>query len=205
MRSPALAASSPGAETSTCFPAISDVVDNAPNRRDEFERLYRAHVDAVLAYLIRRASPDDAADAAAATFLVAWRRFGDVPEAAERPWLYATARRVLADQRRTARRQAAVAARVASEPPLPQVELELGADAAFEALATLDEDEREVLMLHAWEGLSGQEAALVLRCSPLAYRLRLHRARLRFRSAYRDIDAKPAPQRAVAPRVKENR
>jgi DNA-directed RNA polymerase specialized sigma24 family protein len=40
-------------------------------------------------------------DAFADVFLTAWRRLDDVPEGdAARVWLYATARRVIADQRR---------------------------------------------------------------------------------------------------------
>ena len=48
----------------------------------------------------------------AETFLVAWRRLDDVPADAL-PWLYGVARRVLANQRRSADRGAALERRLA--------------------------------------------------------------------------------------------
>lgn len=45
--------------------------------------------------------PADAADAVAETFLVAWRRLGEVPDGREaRLWLFGVCRRVLANHRR---------------------------------------------------------------------------------------------------------
>jgi len=45
----------------------------------QLARLYAAHGREVLAYALRRAAtPEDAADAVAETFLVAWRRLRDV-------------------------------------------------------------------------------------------------------------------------------
>ncbi len=49
----------------------------------------------------------------AETFLVAWRRLDDVPADAL-PWLYGVARRVLANERRSAGRRAALEQRVAT-------------------------------------------------------------------------------------------
>ncbi|WP_067180236.1 sigma factor [Microtetraspora niveoalba] len=58
-------------------------------RRHRFEKLYQEYHDAVLAYLVRRTkNGQDAADALAETFLVAWRRLADVPAGERaRPWL----------------------------------------------------------------------------------------------------------------------
>jgi RNA polymerase sigma-70 factor, ECF subfamily len=64
----------------------------------------------VRAYALRRASPDAAQDVVADTFLVVWRRLEDVPADAL-PWLYGIARRVLANQRRSADRSSPRAAR----------------------------------------------------------------------------------------------
>jgi len=49
-----------------------------------------------------------------------------------------------------------------------------------EALASLSGEERELLLLTAWEGLSAAELALALGCRPSTARVRLHRARRRF-------------------------
>jgi RNA polymerase sigma-70 factor, ECF subfamily len=139
-----------------------------------------AHTAAVFAYALRRTSPEDAADVVAETFLVAWRRLDDVDERTALPWLYAVARRVLLSQQRATRRQHEIAQRVAAEPP-EAPETAPGSPRVLEALASLSEAEREVLMLTAWEELSSSEAARVLGCSPTAYRIRLHRARRRLR------------------------
>ena len=50
------------------------------------------------------------------------------------------------------------------------------------ALARLRDDDREVLMLVAWEGLDATRAATALGISPAAFAVRLHRARRRLES-----------------------
>ena len=70
------------------------------DRRAAFERLYRDHYDRVLAYTLSRTDRDRALDATAEVFLVAWRRFDDVPSA-PLPWLLGVARKVISGQRRS--------------------------------------------------------------------------------------------------------
>lgn len=151
-------------------------------QRARFDALFQAHWSDVAAYAARRLPPADAADLAADVFTVAWRRLADVPpEPAARLWLFGTARRLLANQRRaTARRgRLLVALEAAFEVATPPVE-PLGVAAA---LAALRSDDREVLRLAAWEGLGPTELAAVLGCSPGAAAVRLHRARRRFTAA----------------------
>jgi RNA polymerase sigma-70 factor, ECF subfamily len=155
------------------------------DREDRFRRLCATHTAAVFAYALRRTSREDAADAVAETFLVAWRRLDEVDEQHALPWLYAVARRVLLSQRRSSLRQQAIAERVAAAEPSalpPSSEPSLLSRRLREALAGLSEKDREVLMLAAWEELSSREAAHVLGCSATAYRIRLHRARARLRA-----------------------
>src|ERR1700733_4310110 len=63
-------------------------------RQRRFEAAYAAHHGPVLGYVLRRtASPDDAADVLAETFLTAWRRLEDMPrEPQSRLGLYGLAR-----------------------------------------------------------------------------------------------------------------
>jgi len=171
-------------------------VANTVDREARFRRLCEAHTAAVLAYALRRIPRDDAADVVAETFLVAWRRLDEVDERSALPWLYAVARRVLLSQRRAARRQQAIAERVAaaepsdlSEPSNPSS----GSHRVLDAIAGLSEPEREVLLLAAWEELSSSEAAQVLGCSATAYRIRLHRARKRLRERLAGPARPPAP------------
>ena len=95
-------------------------------RRRRFDALFEAHGLDIVAYCSWRAgSPSDVQDAVADVFLTAWRRLDDVPEGdPARVWLYATARKVIANQRRSTRRRVALqerltleAAPVRQEPP----------------------------------------------------------------------------------------
>lgn len=69
-----------------------------------FERIYAEHHDAVRAYVRRRVAEDAVDDVVSETFLVCWRKLDGVPEEAL-PWLYAVARKTLANHRRKLARQ----------------------------------------------------------------------------------------------------
>jgi RNA polymerase sigma-70 factor (ECF subfamily) len=146
--------------------------------RERFARLYEEHGGRVLAYALRRAAPDVAADVVAETFLVAWRRLDDVP-AEPLPWLLGVARRVLANRRRSEGRLERLHERAAGERPRDAPEPPDGALAA--ALRRLPERDREALLLVAWDGLDGRAAARAAGCTPVAFAVRLHRARGRLR------------------------
>jgi RNA polymerase sigma-70 factor (ECF subfamily) len=153
-------------------------------RQERFRVLYVSARPRIVAYALRRTrSAEDAADVVAETFAVAWRRIDDVPEGDDAVlWLYATARRVLANERRRGRRRTDLVSRIGSvlfehgasvEPP------DGTALVAVSALRSLDGDDRELLMLTAWEGLDAADVGRVLGCTPGAARIRLHRARRR--------------------------
>jgi RNA polymerase sigma factor (sigma-70 family) len=171
-------------------------------RNDRFERLFREHYAAVRGYALRRTGRDVVPDVVSETFLVAWRRLDDVPDDAL-PWLYGVARRVLANQRRSAGRGAALAHRLAaSEPPAeaPDPAERVGdAELVRGALARLSEPYREALMLVAWHGLSGARAARAAGCSRAAFGVRLHRARTALARELRAFE--PPAARGEAPSV----
>lgn len=146
----------------------------------EFRRLFADHHRHVLAYALRRTSQRaDAEDVVAGTFGVAWRRFADAPEEELRlAWLYAIAARVLANQRRSARRLTALRSRLRALPAPAEAERGEIQD-VLSALRQLRPDDQEILRLVAWEGLSGRELAVALDCSENAATIRLHRARKR--------------------------
>jgi RNA polymerase sigma factor (sigma-70 family) len=153
-------------------------------RARRFEELYAAHHVPLLGYALRRTdNTDDAADVLAETFLAAWRRIDEIPPGPQaRLWLYGTARRVLANQRRGERRRLALANRLKTDLAVsyrPQEQTGELADIAA-ALRQMPESERELLALSAWEGLDPGQIATVLGCSRNAARIRLHRARRRF-------------------------
>jgi len=166
---------------------------STPSRRaprahqERFRHVYAEHVDRVLGYALRRTDrPEDAADVVAETFLVAWRRLGDVPEEPRtRLWLYGVARRVLANQRRGERRRTSLGERLAADLATAVPDHAPGVAERLRyghALDRLGERDRELVLLHAWEGLEPREIAEVLGVSAVAARSRLSRARARLRA-----------------------
>lgn len=161
------------------------------DRQERFRRIYDDSYEAILGYALRRtASGDDAVDAVAETFLVAWRRLDDVPEGDRaRLWLYGTARKVLANQHRSRRRQRDLADRLRAELPRLTGTVAHGAGDGDDmrsigrAFRRLAEADRDLLILVAWEGLDARQVADVLRCTRATARVRLHRARKRFARA----------------------
>jgi len=167
--------------------------------RVAFERLYADTYRKVLAYARRRTrSPSDADDVVAATFLVAWRRI-DEAVGAEHPlaWLYGVAYRVLANQRRSARRKARLSSRVAEATEGLEADIAPAVAESHEALRrvfaameTLPAADREVLRLAAFEELSHAEIAQVIGVRPGLVRSRLYRARRRLQDAYEQLGGK---------------
>jgi RNA polymerase sigma-70 factor, ECF subfamily len=162
-----------------------------------WEALYASHVDQVFAYACRRVGVDDAADVVAETFLVAWRRLGDVPDDAL-PWLYAAARNVVNNARRSEVRRVALRSRLAAaelrathDDPAPAVEARADILAAMRLLPA---SEREALMLVAWEDLEPGRAAAVMGCTPGTLAVRVHRGRRHLKKilASSEVDAEAA-------------
>lgn len=159
---------------------MRDIDDD--DREDRFARLYRDFQPKVAAYVHRRLSEPDAADALAETFLTAWRRLDTVP-ADPLPWLYRIAGNAVANQRRSARRWLRLKHRAHAWRELDSIGDSALATETVAALRTawprLTERDREVLRLVAWEGLDGQQLAAALDCSHAVARVRVHRARRR--------------------------
>ena len=148
------------------------------------ETRFRALFDAAYAPLCRYArhrglTGPDAEDLVAQTLEIAWRRIDDVPAAEPLPWLYAVAHNLWRNQARRDRRRRELLARFRASPPAASCEdpaaLEPGVLRA--ALDSLSDSDQEVLRLVAWDGLTPADVAVVLGCTPVAARTRLHRAR----------------------------
>ena len=153
------------------------------NARIDFERFYKAHANAVYAYCVRRGSAEIAKDAMADVFVVAWRRWGTVPEGdAAVGWLYAVARNVLSDKRRSKRRRGRLVEKLEAQPepfvagPELQVVRRAEHEAVLAALARLPERDREIIFLVEWEGLSREQVAGMLSLTRAAIDKRMARA-----------------------------
>lgn len=164
-----------------------------------FEDAYRTWGTAVLRYSLRRStSREDALDVVAETFAVAWRRRDDLPVEPDEvaPWLIGIARFCLANiARRTTRagrlNQQLAASLPAAAVPDPATLHEGRADRVLvrQALEQLSAEDRELVTLIAWEGLTPAQAATALGLSPGTARVRLHRARARLRTALHTPDS----------------
>ena len=157
--------------------------------RSRFDALYREHVPAIAAYCRGRTrSLSDAEDAVAEVFLIAWRRLDDVPaDNKARTWLYATARRVLANQARGRSRRHKLTGRLVTERPDDRVSDDPLTAQVREALSALGPRDREILLLAEWESLSPAEIAETLGEPAATIRVRLHRARARFRVVFETL------------------
>jgi len=141
-----------------------------------FRRVF-AHLQPVADYAARRGSSDPEA-IAAETMAIAWRRLDRVPVDDPRPWLFVTARNLLMAERRKSSRRSQADRALARPDAVPAVE---SADPAVtRALRALPERDREALLLVAWEDLTPARAAEALGIAPVAFRVRLLRARRRF-------------------------
>ena len=169
-----------------------------PNDRADrirLESLWSAHYDAVFAFARRRTDETRAAEVAAEVFTVAWRRLDDVP-AAPLGWLLGVARRTIANDRRGARRRLALFERLSDHRVDPLLHSDGHSDILI-ALATLGANDRDALLLVAWEGLTSDEAATAMGCSRTTFNVRIHRARQRLRRALdRAIPETTAPPTA---------
>lgn len=168
-------------------------------QHSDFESLCREHWPALLSYALRRTpTPADAADVVAEVFVVAWRRRDELASGpGSRPWLFGVARLVLANQHRGLVRRSRLHDRLleqgqalAPDPAVQLVETEQHR-ALLAALAELSEQDRELLTLVAWDGLTPAQAATALGVSAATGRVRLHRARKRLRAALDDDLQRP--------------
>jgi RNA polymerase sigma-70 factor, ECF subfamily len=146
----------------------------------DFERVFNDCYEQVLRYVARRVAADAVQDVVSDTFLVAWRRHGDL-RGEPLPWLLGIARRVAATQRRGTARREALGERLRTQPASPAASgpVEARDPRRAQALSCLPERDREALMLIAWDGLDHRTAAQVMGCSTGSLTVRLHRARRR--------------------------
>lgn len=167
--------------------------DDEASDEQRFRALYDGNFTAVLGYALRRVDqPADAADVVSEVFLVAWRRYDEAPAGDGRPWLFGIARHVLSNYHRSARRRQRLGGRlrdtlardVTPDPAIGAAEW----DRVRRILLQLGPDDRELLMLVGWDGLTPTEAAAVVGIAPGTARMRLSRARARFRALCGDAD-----------------
>jgi RNA polymerase sigma factor (sigma-70 family) len=162
----------------------------------EFERLYRANVEAVTGYFARRsADPNVVADLTADTFVAVITRFEsfDPRKGTARAWVFGIARHVYASYCEAYSQQQHKIQRLAGrrdldpdqvEELLDRIDAERVGRDLVSGLAALPERDRAVVELVDIAGLRPKEAAIALGLTPGTTRMRLMRARARLRRHY---------------------
>ena len=154
----------------------------------DFEALYRESRDDVYAFVAGMLRDRAAAeDVTALAFERALRRRSmfDPSRGSARGWVFGIARNAALDELRRRPRQATLAA----EPQDADASVEDHAERALDrstlraALATLDDADREIVVLKFHGGLSNAELGEALGISPTNAGTRLHRAMTRLRRA----------------------
>ncbi len=168
-----------------CRPGAVTHVTPTASPLVRFNALFGEHQRHVFAYAMRRTSTHaDAEDVTAETFIVVWRKIDAVPTEDPLPWLYAVARRIVANHRRGHGRRERLAAILRVEDVATPMHVGDDHDTpVFHALASLSPADQEVIRLVAWEELGNQQIAAVLGITANAVAIRLHRARVRLAEA----------------------
>jgi len=163
------------------LPSATQPCESAP----EFSVFVQEQQDAVARYVMRRFG-GDAHDVVNDVFAIAWQKRASLPvdSTQRRAWLFATARKVIANRVRWRKRLDRFHSQIE---PLTASEGGEQSDeqaAVHQALAKLRERDREVLLLIEWDGLSIAEAAQVLAVPESTVTSRIRAARRSFRQAY---------------------
>jgi RNA polymerase sigma-70 factor, ECF subfamily len=153
--------------------------------RAAFATLYRRYLDRVYAYAFYQLDDHhDAEDATERTFLAAMRALPAFRDegATFRAWLFRIAHNTIANAHRTRARRRVEPLPEPFDPAAPNADpagLVARADelrTVLQAVSTLAEDRRQVVLLRFVDGLSSREIGQVLDRSPGAVRVLLHRA-----------------------------
>jgi RNA polymerase sigma-70 factor (ECF subfamily) len=156
------------------------------------EALYRAYSAALLAYLARLVSDHGTAeDLCHETFLKALRAWDQhVQLGNARAWLFRIATNSAYDYLRRRRRLQFARLDETTQPPsgTDSMESRLHAQAPVQQVLAHLSPQARLLLLCIDAGHSAPEIAAALECSDTAVRLRLFRARARFRQIYRSIE-----------------
>jgi len=155
------------------------------SRQRHFEAVVSEATPAVAAFLSRRLYPlakADLDDLVEEVLIVAWRRLDDIPAGAETAWMIGVARNVLRNAVRKHHNGKRATDQVRPSGASASAEEAVVADEGVRsALAALSDDDRDILMLHFWDGIDTPDIAMLLGISPNAAAVRVTRAQDRFR------------------------
>jgi RNA polymerase sigma-70 factor (ECF subfamily) len=145
---------------------------------EEFNAVFRALLPEVSKFLARRVDRDDVEDLAADLFELAWSKRNQIESGFELPWLYKSARYLIANHHRKHSGRTRILASLAEPVSAPSAESIALADIELsEAWQRLSLKEQELLALWAFENLGAREISKVLSITENASNIRLTRAK----------------------------
>src|SRR5262245_31336129 len=168
----------------------AEVIRRSLGEPEAFGLIYDRHAATLLRFLGRRAGAKIAEGLVGELFRVAFeqRKTFDGSRASALPWLYGIGANLLLKHRRAEARWLRAGARMAPGRGAPDgragaaaLDARLLFPRVANAIEALPDDEREALLLFAWEELSYQSMAEVLELPIGTVRSRLNRARTRLR------------------------
>ena len=169
---------------------------STPDDSSAFTQVWKRDGPRVAAYVRRHVAAADVQDVVAETFLQAWRRW----DAVRQPpiaWLVGAARKVIGNHRRAAGRRwlctSAWSSSTRRPAPLTTRGCSRRSGGRPGGAGPAPDQQREALLLVAWDGLSPDDAATVLGVRSGTLRVRLHRAR-------GALDPSSTPPRTPLPR-----
>src|SRR5262245_57742030 len=170
-------------------PSDAEVIGRSLGEPEAFGLIYDRHAATVLRFLGRRAGARVAEGLVGELFRIAFerRKTFDASRATAPPGLYAIGSILLLKNRRAGPRRRAASARTAPAEGADRRASAAALDARLlfprvaDAIGALPDDEREALLLFAWEELLYQSMAEALELPIGTVRSRLNRARARLR------------------------
>jgi len=170
-------------------PSDAEVIGRSLGEPEAFGLIYDRHAATVLRFLGRRAGARVAEGLVGELFRIAFerRKTFDASRATALPWLYGIGSNLLLKHRRAEARRLRASARMAAAESTDRRASAAALDARLlfprvaDAIEGLPDDEREALLLFAWEELSYQSMAEALELPIGTVRSRLNRARAHLR------------------------
>src|SRR5215813_5217982 len=178
-----------GKEKTMSSPSDAAVIRRSFDEPEAFGVIYDRHAATLLRFLGRRAGAKVAEGLVGELFRIAFerRKTFDASRETPLPWLYGIGSNLLLKHRRAEARRMRASARIAAAEGADRRASAAALDARLlfprvaDAIGALPDDEREALLLFAWEELSYQSMAEALELPIGTVRSRLNRARARLR------------------------
>jgi RNA polymerase sigma-70 factor (ECF subfamily) len=146
----------------------------------EFSALYKRYAQDVYRFALHLSGDrDEAADLTSETFVRVWTSTAEIRINTVKAYLFTIARNLFLQSLRRRRRRSPLDESLHDPQPGPQARAEGAAelDSVLAGLQTLDEIDRAALVMRAIDGLPYDEIAHALGITPVAARVKVHRAR----------------------------